>query len=50
MNEQGSSEDGVEINRVRARGASTPGVVRYVLGASLALIVVVFAILLIVFR
>ena len=30
-----------------ARAGSTPGVVRYVLGASLALIVVLFALLLI---
>ncbi|WP_375272952.1 hypothetical protein [Sphingomonas sp.] len=36
----------VHIDTDQARGASTPGVGRYVLGASLVLIIVVFAALL----
>ena len=42
--------DGEDVNRVRARAGSTPGVVRYVLGISLVLIVVAFAWLLIAYR
>ena len=37
----------IHINTDRARGGSTPGVTRYVLGISLALIIVVFAFLVI---
>ena len=33
----------IHINTERARGGSTPGVTRYVLGASLILIIVLFA-------
>ena len=33
----------IHVNTDRARGASTPGVTRYVLGISLILIIVLFA-------
>ena len=33
----------IHINTDRARGGSTPGVTRYVLGVSLVLIIVLFA-------
>lgn len=35
----------IHVKTDRARGGSTPGIARYVLGASLVLIVVIFAIL-----
>jgi hypothetical protein len=41
-------EDEKHVNTTEARSASTPGVVRYVLGISLALVVVAFAIILLV--
>ena len=44
------SEEPQHIDTVEARGAATPHVGRYVLGVSLVLIVVVFAILLFVWR
>jgi len=38
------------LTKTEARGGSTPGVTRYVLGVSLVLIVVLFALLLIIWR
>ena len=36
-------DDQVHLNAERARGGSTPGISRYVLGISLALVIVLFA-------
>jgi len=41
-------EDTTEVSGTEARGGSTPHVTRYVLGVSLVVVVVLFAILLIV--
>ena len=43
-------EGETHLTRTEARGGSTPGVTRYVLGVSLVLIVVIFAVLLLVSR
>ena len=39
-------ENRTELNTDRARAGTTPGMTRYILGVSLVLIVVVFAIIL----
>ena len=39
------ADDETHLNADRARAGSTPGVTRYVLGASLLLIIIVFAVL-----
>ena len=39
------ADDRPHLNTDRARAGSTPGVTRYVLGASLLLVIVVFAVL-----
>jgi hypothetical protein len=41
-------EDTTEISGTEARGGSTPRVTRYVLGISLAVVIVLFAILLMI--
>jgi len=45
MSNKVDSEGHQHINTDRARAGSTPGVTRYVLGASLVLIVVIFALI-----
>jgi hypothetical protein len=44
---QMADDDKIEISKTDARAGSTPHVTRYVLGISLAAIVVIFAVLLI---
>ena len=44
--ERPTQERPVELNAAEARAGSTPGVTRYVLAASLILIIVIFAALL----
>ena len=41
-------EDTQHINTDRARGGATPGMTRYVLGISLVLVIVLFAVILFV--
>lgn len=38
-------DDRVEVGKVDARAGATPGVTRYVLGASLILVIVVFIVI-----
>ena len=45
-----ADEDRIEVTAQEARGGVTPHVTRYVLGISLALVVVIFAGLLIFFQ
>ncbi|MDB5663391.1 MAG: hypothetical protein JWM38_2762 [Sphingomonas bacterium] len=40
------NDDPVKATKTEARAGSTPGIVRYVLGFSLALIIILFALLL----
>ena len=45
------ADDGRQhLNTTEARGGETPGIVRYVLGISLALVIVVFAVVLLIWR
>ncbi len=44
------AEEPIHVTQTEARGGSTPGVTRYVLGISLVLIVVVFGLLLLYWR
>ena len=45
------AQDGhTHIETDEARGGSTPGVVRYVLGISLAAVIIVFAIIYLIYR
>jgi hypothetical protein len=44
------AEEPIRQTTTETRAGSTPGVVRYVLGISLALIVVIFALLLLYWR
>ena len=43
-------DEPTHLNKTEARGAETASVVRYILGASLALIVVLFAAVLLIWR
>ncbi|WP_188445719.1 hypothetical protein [Sphingomonas psychrolutea] len=45
-----ADEERIKITAEEARGGETPHVTRYVLGISLALVVVIFAVLLIFFQ
>ena len=44
------ADDPIHVTKTEARGGSTPGVGRYVLGISLALVVVVFAVVLLIWH
>ena len=39
------SDEQIHVNATEARGGATPGMTRYILGASLLLIIIVFAVL-----
>ncbi len=42
--------DSTHLNATEARGGATPGVMRYVLAASLVLVIVAFAIIYVVYQ
>ena len=44
------ADDGQHLNTTEARGGETPGVMRYVLGISLATIIILFAVVLLIWR
>ncbi len=44
------AEEPIRETATEARGGSTPGIVRYVLGISLVLVVVVFAAVVLIWR